>query len=431
MKICLVTPGQPSSNPRLVKEADALSAAGYDVHVVGAHHADWATESDRELMPGKRWHLTFVDWRRHVAPVLHHASRVRHWATRTLLPPSATTPGLVAAALTRVGPEIGRAAAAVRADLYIAHNLAALPIVGRVAAARRVLAGFDAEDFHRGQLSDGDSPALLERTRAVEARFMKGCAYLTAASPAIAEAYRDACGVSLPTTILNVFPLADRPAELRTRELDGPVRLYWFSQTIGPNRGLEDVVQAMGQLRDEHPELHLRGLWADGFETQLRTLARNCGVDNGRIIAHGPALASEMVREAGQYDIGLAIEPGDTVNNSLAISNKLFTYVLAGTPALITRTAGPLRLARELGTSVGWCDPQSPASMTAALRAWLQDRSKLAKASVEAWRLGERRFNWDVEQRTFLARIAEVTASAPARVSTTSSPLRVDSAVRS
>jgi len=29
--VCLVTPGQPSTNPRLVKEADALAEAGYDV----------------------------------------------------------------------------------------------------------------------------------------------------------------------------------------------------------------------------------------------------------------------------------------------------------------------------------------------------------------------------------------------------------------
>ena len=29
IRICLVTTGQPSTNPRLVKEADALAAEGY------------------------------------------------------------------------------------------------------------------------------------------------------------------------------------------------------------------------------------------------------------------------------------------------------------------------------------------------------------------------------------------------------------------
>ena len=35
-RICLVTTGQPACNPRLVKEADALVDAGFDVHVVAA-----------------------------------------------------------------------------------------------------------------------------------------------------------------------------------------------------------------------------------------------------------------------------------------------------------------------------------------------------------------------------------------------------------
>ena len=37
-RICLVTPGQPSTNPRLVKEADALCEAGYDVQVVACKY---------------------------------------------------------------------------------------------------------------------------------------------------------------------------------------------------------------------------------------------------------------------------------------------------------------------------------------------------------------------------------------------------------
>lgn len=36
-RVCLVTTGQPACNPRLVKEADALIDAGFDVHVVAAY----------------------------------------------------------------------------------------------------------------------------------------------------------------------------------------------------------------------------------------------------------------------------------------------------------------------------------------------------------------------------------------------------------
>jgi len=38
-KICLVSPGHVASNPRLVKEANSLVAAGYDVRVVAGDTA--------------------------------------------------------------------------------------------------------------------------------------------------------------------------------------------------------------------------------------------------------------------------------------------------------------------------------------------------------------------------------------------------------
>ena len=63
-RICLVTTSQPSANPRLVKEADALVAAGHDVHVVGAHWVDWATEADAALIAARGWSFSFVDWRK-------------------------------------------------------------------------------------------------------------------------------------------------------------------------------------------------------------------------------------------------------------------------------------------------------------------------------------------------------------------------------
>src|SRR5215510_9619138 len=53
--VCLIPPGQPSTNPRLVKEADALAEAGYNVSVICAHWADWADITDTELLASRAW----------------------------------------------------------------------------------------------------------------------------------------------------------------------------------------------------------------------------------------------------------------------------------------------------------------------------------------------------------------------------------------
>ena len=54
-QIVLITSGQPSLNPRLVKEADTLSAAGFDVTVLYAYWNEWGTRYDKELLAQKKW----------------------------------------------------------------------------------------------------------------------------------------------------------------------------------------------------------------------------------------------------------------------------------------------------------------------------------------------------------------------------------------
>src|SRR5437870_2051059 len=48
-RICLITPGHLATNPRIVKEADALSEAGYEVTVIAANFLDWAHRADAEF----------------------------------------------------------------------------------------------------------------------------------------------------------------------------------------------------------------------------------------------------------------------------------------------------------------------------------------------------------------------------------------------
>jgi glycosyltransferase involved in cell wall biosynthesis len=402
VKVCLITTGQPSSNPRLVKEADALVEAGYEVHVVAAHWADWATEMDRGLLTSRPWKMTFIDWRREQSPWLFHWSRARHWAARQASRVTTMDGRLAAAALARVGPEVRRAALRVPADLFIAHNLGALPAACAAAAAHSAKVGFDAEDFHSGQLSRPADAHAAAFTRDAERRLLVRAAYVTAASAGIAEAYRDLCGIPLPTCILNVFPLQDRPSRLRPDVIRDPIRLYWFSQTIGPNRGLEDAVRAIGLLRAYPIELHVRGRWQDGYHDRLRQLAADNGVAQERLVSHPLAAPDDMVRLAAGYDVGLALEPPVSANNDLLLSNKIFTYLLAGNAVIATRTTGQYRLMQDLHGAAAWCEPGKPGSLASALLPWLRQRNTLAQARSVAWDLGEERFNWDREKKRFV-----------------------------
>src|SRR4051812_42167748 len=62
-RVCLITPGHLATNPRLVKEVDALTEAGYAVHVVFTQYMDYLLKDD-DLILAKYPGLTFdkLNW---------------------------------------------------------------------------------------------------------------------------------------------------------------------------------------------------------------------------------------------------------------------------------------------------------------------------------------------------------------------------------
>jgi len=412
--VCLVTTGQPSTNPRAVKEADALTAAGYEVRLVGAHWATWADETDPALLATRPWTCELVEWRRSRSPFLYWYTRARHRAARL----AATWPGIGAtalpAAVSRLTPELSRRAGARRADLFIAHNLGALPAAAMAAERWGAKLGFDAEDFHTGQFPGSDQSSARLVTTTAERTWLPRCDFVTAASPGIGAAYAGLCRRP-PVVVRNAFPLSQRPERAPEGSPDGVLRLYWFSQSIGASRGLEDIVRGIGGLPAGAVQLHLRGAWLGEYERALRDVARSVGVDQGQIVAHRPAPPDDMARLAACYDVGLALEPGHTANSDLAESNKVMTYLLAGVPVLCTATSGHRTLLGQ-APGVGWL---VPAGDVAAVRALLADllanRQRLREAAGRAWEAGGTRFNWDREQAVFLAEVERVVGTrAPA-----------------
>ena len=413
-RICLVTTGQPSTNPRLVKEADALVEAGFAVEVIGAHWTSWAHDADRRLLASRQWRCMLIDWRREAAPLLFWKTRIRHRVARELAQYLASDT-LRDAATSRITPELTRRALATPADLYIAHTLGARPAAAAAAARHGAKLGFDAEDFHRGQFALHDQSSERRVTEQVECRYLPRCNYVTAASPLIAHDYAKIATNGVPTCVLNVFPLAARPRERRPAGGRGPLKLYWFSQTVGPDRGLDDVVRAMGCCENDGIQLYLRGAWSPGYQSSLQSLAAAAGVKPDRIVPLPLVDPDDMIGQAADFDAGLAVETGATVNNDLALSNKLFTYLLAGVAVIATRTRGQRALLEDLGSSARGYDPGDIHALAGILDEWSHDRAALDATRAAAWALGESRYNWDAEKLRFLRVVVETlgTVTAP------------------
>jgi glycosyltransferase involved in cell wall biosynthesis len=397
-RICLVTPGHLSTNPRLVKEADALAAAGYEVSVVSARFIPWADTADGEFA-SRPWQVRKVAFGPIAGRVRHVLQSLRRRVCLLAYNAFGLCPEL---AFHPVIPALSQAARATRADLYIAHNLAALPAAYRAARKHGAKLGFDAEDFHSGELNDTPENALRIRlTREIERRYFQRCDYLTAASPGIARAYASAYGVKEPVVILNVFPKTEAPAAPTPSGTTQPSpSLYWFSQTIGPARGLETVVEAIACSRSR-PTLYLRGNPSPGYQRQLTALAEKHGIGD-RLRFLPPAPPAQMVRLAAEHDIGLATEACAALNRDICLTNKIFTYLLAGMPVLATDTSAQTEMATGMPEAVFVYPQQDAQALAERMDDLLLSPAVLKNARRLAWQFGQARFNWDMEQRTFL-----------------------------
>lgn len=401
--ICLITPGHLATNPRIVKEADSLHAAGYRVTVITGDFVAWARQADREFA-GRKWtHAARLRFGPDAELFARAKQVVRQRVARTLRRAGVDTPWVLRAAWHPLGSELLQAARRIHADLYVAHYPAALPAAALAAAEHGGGYAFDAEDFHPGDTPDGaEFDATRELLRALEARYLPGCVYVTAASPGIADAYAAAYGIRQPIVVLNTFPRTNAPSQA-TSTGSGSLRpsVYWFSQTIGPDRGLECAVQAIGASR-ARPHLVLRGNAAAGFVDRLASLAKEHGVQE-RLHIRPPARPQEMEALAAEHDLGLVGETGRTTNRRIALTNKLFSFLLAGVPVLLSDIPAHRSIARELGPAARLYVVEDHLSLAHAIDAFLQPNvEELAAARRHAFMLGQDRFNWEREQGLLL-----------------------------
>ncbi len=406
-KIVLITSGQPALNPRLVKEADALTKAGYKVIVVYQYWNDWGTELDKQLLPTKKWKAICIGGSPKQNKLIYWLSRFQHKTDKLLVKWFGFKYCLAENALGRCTFLLLKEALQIPADLYIAHNLAALPVAIWAAKKQKVKCGFDAEDFHRNEVSNDPQNPDVKLKTFIEQKYIPQTNYLTTSSLPITQLYQKSFPSKKITAVLNAFPVVKEvsPPVVKT---NGPLKLFWFSQTIGLNRGLQDILSALKTLEKENIELHLLGFLADktsiGFEKIITGLQFE---KKPEIFFHKQINPDQLPIFAAQFDVGLALEPGFSINNNAALSNKIFTYLQAGLAIITSDTTAQKQFITENPT-LGFCYEKGNGQQLATiLKRFLEELDLLKRTKLAAYQAARNNLNWETESLKFLKVVEE------------------------
>lgn len=383
-RILYITTSQPGCNPRLRKSADAMSDAGHQVHVLYLYKSAWAMEADAEIFESAGWTHQLVG-----GSPIHN--RWRYFFSR-LARKAAEILGQKKRAFCRGYSEFLSHGMAFKPTLIVGHNPGALGPIVTLGDALGVPVVFDAEDYHRGEFPEHSKEA--KETALLEEELLPKVTAMTAASPLIAEAYRNQFHREDIVTINNAFPLkyiASEPTSLKTMS---PLRVVWFSQVIGSDRGLIEFVSGLTRKQRKTTNLTLIGNCTSDMKVFIEDQRRAHGLQV-RIVP--PMPEEELMVFIRQHDIGLALEKNLTLNRDLCRTNKLYTYPICGLWTIASNTSAQAEFLNEhseVGCLINLDDPDS---IEKVMNWATSNREELLQCRIEALALAKEKLNWEHE----------------------------------
>ena len=226
-------------------------------------------------------------------------------------------------------------------------------------------------------------------------------------SHAMASSLVATYGCTRPNVIYNTFPWAERETldhQLKDRSAITRPSLYWFSQTIGPARGLEDLINALPSVATDM-EIHLRGKPSQGYREWLE--ANTPAAWKDRIFVHDMVHNGEILSRISEHDIGFAGEHPDCRSRNVTVSNKLFHYLLGGLAVVASNTSGQHEIAAVADGGVRLYYAGDPRSLADEINQLLASPETLRRAKNAALRAAEMRYNWETEKAHLLEYVAK------------------------
>lgn len=377
----------------MVKAANSLAIAGYDVTLVASEYMDCWIDVGKDLLAKRKWQYCPVNWHPITGSRLFSVSRIRHKAYREIvgrLPLSIASLPMLAKAACRVAPELIRVVASQPTDLVIGGTAGGLAVSGIAARAMDKPFALDLEDFHTAEQGDGvDGNQTHRLMAAIQDRLIHKTAFYTTSSRPIADCLAELYG-RRPLVLHNVFTLpADKPRFGPSKSMS--LKLLWFSQTVGPGRGLETVVEAC-LLVNRPIVLGLAGAMTP-LAHELVAKARRQGVV---VECLGTAPPDSLVDLCRKWDVGLAAEADASPNRQMCtVTNKMGTYLIAGIAIAASDTSGQREMAADLAEGAWYYPPGDAAKLAEGLRRWADDPALLETAKQRTWRAAQTRWHWN------------------------------------
>lgn len=390
-KIVIISGQHLIYNPRVWKEANTLSDWGYDVTIFTTWYSSKYKQEDESLLNSSvaylpsfslipsvkiSFSLFYAKALKKVANLIFIIFRISSVYQLLYMPKRQ-----LKCILNRPS------------DLFICHQEAGLFIGVELMKLGHKVA-FDFEDWYSEDYIRKDRPRYL--LREAECYALKYGCYITCPSKSMADVLQKKYGEArIIASIYNAFPIGTDFFNSTTKI---PNSLVWFSQTIGPGRGIEEFI---GAIKDfEIPlNFHFIGNCSSNYEAYLYGMLEGTlhKLHKYDLMPH-----NDLMKFIQAFEIGLALEYTHPLNKNFTISNKILTYLQLGLKVLASSTDGQLELKKEFNDQLTYIDLQNATDVRERLKELLH--SSFSTSSVST----PNKYNWEIQQEKILSLVNKV-----------------------
>jgi glycosyltransferase involved in cell wall biosynthesis len=230
-----------------------------------------------------------------------------------------------------------------RAGMLVSNDLDTLPAVFLASRIKSVPLVFDSHEYFTELPELVDRPIVRRVWQRFEKALLPRIQYGYTVCQSISQAYRDKYGIRL--AVVRNLPIASAPApDINIHDENHRPDLIIYQGAINMGRGLETMIRAMTYL-----DKYRLQIFGDGtIKGDLVRLRDSLSLEK-RVEFMGRIPFAELRTFTRQAALGISLEENIGLNYYYALPNKLFDYIQAEIPVLVSDLPEMSRIVGDYG----------------------------------------------------------------------------------
>jgi len=297
-----------------------------------------------------------------------------------------------------------------KADIFLGNDLDVMPGTWPAATLKRKPVVYDTHEYYTAMSGLEKKPMVRKFWKSVETFMFSKINHIYTICDSFCNLYQRDYHKQL-TTVRNVPYLngLDVPANQEVlNRIDAQIPknkfiLLFQGAGINPHRGAEELVLAMQYLDPAIFHLLIVG-GGDVFPKVVASIDSLGLRDRITTIPKQPfALLKHITKQA---DLGLSLDKADNINHRYGLPNKIFDYLHAGVPVLVSRLVELEKIVNtyEVGDFI---ENHDPAHIASCIQKIAADKGRLNSWKVNTEKVRQE-LNWEKEGKIVLSIFKQV-----------------------